>query len=213
MQTFQIPKINSPIFVLASASPARRSLLRQAGIDPIVCVSYFDESQITTTAPVELVETLAYCKAAAVAPQFIDQDALILGCDSVMVVDGEIFGKPGNKERAIAMWQKMRSHKGELYTGHSLIDVKNQRTITRYGSTMIHFVDATDSEILSYIETGEPMNCAGCCTLEGLGGFLIKGLEGCHTNVLGLSLPLLRDMLKELGYALTYVGNQVVIKN
>jgi len=203
--------VESPVFVLASASPARRSLLIQAGIDPLICVSNFDESQVTTTEPIALVSTLARCKAATVAEQFNGQQALVLGCDSVMVVDGEIFGKPGTKERAIAMWDKMRGHKGELYTGHSLIDLKTQRTLTRYDLTIVHFVDATDTEITSYIDTGEPMHCAGCCTLEGLGGFLIKGLEGCHTNVLGLSLPLLREMLRELGYTLTYVNNKVRI--
>ncbi len=196
--------MSEPLFVLASASPARRAILIQAGIDPFIAVSNFDESQITTTEPIELVEILAKCKAEAVRSRFSEQHALILGCDSVMVVDSEIFGKPIYKERAIAMWSKMRGHKGQLYTGHCLIDTKNQNILTRYSMTVVHFANATDAEIMSYIDTGEPLNCAGCCTLEGLGGFLIEGLEGCHTNVLGLSLPLLRQMLKELGYCLNF---------
>ncbi|AFY73325.1 MAF protein [Synechococcus sp. PCC 7502] len=201
----------SPLFVLASASPARRAILIQAGIDPFVAVSNFDEDQITTTDPIELVQILAKSKAEAVQSRFQDQEALILGCDSVMVVDGEIFGKPIYKERAIAMWEKMRGNQGELYTGHCLIDIKNHRTLTRYGITTVGFANATDAEIESYIDTGEPLNCAGCCTLEGLGGFLIEGLEGCHTNVLGLSLPLLREMLQALGYSLKFAGHKVEI--
>ncbi len=202
-----------PLFVLASASPARRAILIQAGIDPFVAVSNFDEDQITTTEPIALVQTLAKCKAESVQSRFADQAALILGCDSVMVVDGEIFGKPIYKDRAIAMWEKMRGNRGELYTGHCLIDNKNHQTITSYGVTTVHFANATDDEINSYIDTGEPLNCAGCCTLEGLGGFLISGLEGCHTNVLGLSLPLLRSMLKELGYNLKFSGHKVEIRS
>ncbi len=200
--------MSEPLFVLASASPARRAILIQAGIDPFIAVSNFDEEQITTTEPIELVQTLAKCKAEAVQDRFETQQALILGCDSVMVVDGEIFGKPITRERAIAMWDKMRGNKGELYTGHCLIDTKNHRILTRYGITTVHFAHATDAEIHSYIDTGEPLNCAGCCTLEGLGGFLIKGLEGCHTNVLGLSLPLLREMLHQLGYELKFGSNK-----
>jgi len=203
--------MSQPLFVLASASPARRAILIQAGIDPFVAVSNFDEDQITTTEPIELVKILAQCKAEAVKSRFADQSALILGCDSVMVVDGEIFGKPIHRERAIAMWAKMRGQTGELYTGHCLIDVQSNRTLTCFGITIVHFAEATDAEIESYIDTGEPLNCAGCCTLEGLGGFLIEGLEGCHTNVLGLSLPLLRKMLNDLGYGLRFKGHKVEI--
>lgn len=200
--------MSEPLFVLASASPARRAILIQAGIDAFIAVSNFDESQITTSEPIELVQTLAKCKAESVQSRF-SEPALILGCDSVMVVDNEIFGKPIYRDRAIAMWEKMRGHKGELYTGHCLIDTKNQRILTRYGMTTVHFANATDAEIHSYIDTGEPLNCAGCCTLEGLGGFLIEGLEGCHTNILGLSLPLLRQMLMDLGYGLNFAKSKV----
>jgi len=203
--------MSETLFVLASSSVARRAILVQAGLDPYVAVSNFDEDQVTITEPIELVQTLAQCKAQTVQPRFADRQALILGCDSVMVVGGEIFGKPIYKEPAIAMWNKMRGNKGELYTGHCLIDTKNNRTLTRYGMTKVHFANATDAEIHSYIDTGEPLNCAGCCTLEGLGGFLVEGLEGCHTNVLGLSLPLLRQMLNELGYCLKFKGHKVEI--
>ncbi len=203
---------SQPLFVLASASPARRAILIQAGIDPFVAISNFDESQIVNTVPELLVQALAECKAEAVQPRFAGKHALILGCDSVMAVDGEFFGKPLHKERALEMWAKMRGRQGELYTGHCLIDQRNQRKISRVGKTVVHFANASDAEINSYIDTGEPLNCAGCCTLEGLGGFLIEGLEGCHTNVLGLSLPLLRSMLLELGYELKFIERKVEIK-
>ncbi len=202
-----------PDFILASASPTRRAVLQNAGITPIICVSDFDESQVQITDPVQLVKTLALCKAEAVTSLFVDRTALILGCDSVLVLEQEIYGKPSSREDAIAMWQKMRGNQGQIYTGHSLIDIQNQRTLTTYNSTTVHFVNATDQEIISYIDTGEPMNCAGCFTLEGLGGLLIEKLEGCHTNVLGLSLPLLRQMLREFGYSLQFTKErQVEIK-
>lgn len=200
----------SLLFVLASASPTRRSLLQQAGIEPVVRVSNFDESQIIATNPIQLVQSLAQFKAEAVAPEFRGQQALIVGCDSVMFLGGEIFGKPETRERAIAMWQKMRGNRGELYTGHCVIDMQQQRTLTRYNCTTVYFADATDAEIAGYIDTGEPMNCAGCFTLEGLGGLLIEKLAGCHTNVLGLSLPLLRQMVRELSYELTFLPNRRV---
>jgi septum formation protein len=206
---------NSPLFVLASASPTRSMVLRNAGISPTVRVSDFDESQIHNDDPIALVQTLAQGKAAAVAAkvavEFSDRHVLVLGCDSVLWLNGIIYGKPGSREHAIAMWQKMRGNVGEIYTGHCLIDTQAQRTVIRYGVTKVHFVDATDSEITSYIDTGEPINCAGCFTLESLGGLLIEKLEGCHTNVLGLSLPLLRQMLRELSYTIKFMPGEVEI--
>jgi len=208
---------NSPVFVLASASTTRRQVLQNAGITAIVRVSNFDESQIKCNDPIELVQRLAQSKAEVVAEtvaaEFSDRPALILGCDSVLWLDGKIYGKPGSRENAIAMWQKMRGNRGEIYTGHCLIDLQNPqkyRGVIRYGMTGVHFVNASDDEITGYIDTGEPINCAGCFTLEGLGGLLIEKLEGCHTNVLGLSLPLFRSMLLELGYKIRFDRDRVV---
>jgi septum formation protein len=203
----------SPIFVLASGSPTRKQLLENAGFHPIVRVSNFDESQVTLTNPAELVQVLARSKAESVATQFMGTHALIMGCDSVLSVDGVIYGKPENRDRAISMWQKMRGYKGELYTGHCLIDVQNQRAIARYALTTVYFADATDLEISSYVDTGEPLACAGCFALERLGGLLVEKLEGCHTNVLGLSLPLLRQMLRSLGYSIEFKGLETVIRS
>jgi septum formation protein len=190
-----------PAFVLASASPARRRLLQSAGIEAIVRPSDFDESQVQSRNAADLVQILAQGKAAAVATTL--QNSLILGCDSVLAFNGEIHGKPANAEEAIARWQQMRGRVGELYTGHVLIDQTQQKTLVRYRVTWVHFAQVSDREIAAYIATGEPLNCAGCFALEGKGGLFVEKLEGCHTNVIGLSLPLLRQMLAELGYEVT----------
>jgi septum formation protein len=193
--------MNLPTLVLASASPARRRLLQSAGIEPVVCPSDFDESQVRDRVASELVQTLALRKAETVANQF--PDALILGCDSVLLVNGEIHGKPADAAQAIARWQKMRSQVGELYTGHALIDQQQDKTVVRCGITKVYFADVSDRQIEAYVATGEPLKCAGCFALEGRGGLFVDKLEGCHTNVIGLSLPLLRQMFAELGYDVT----------
>jgi len=188
-------------FVLASASPARRRLLQSAGIEPVVYPSDFDESQIHLSNLESLVETLAQRKAETVAPQF--ESALILGCDSLLLVNGEIYGKPSDAEEAIARWQKMRGNVGELYTGHALIDLSQRRTLVRTQVTRVYFAQVSDRQIEAYVATGEPLKCAGCFALEGRGGLFVEKLEGCHTNVIGLSLPLLRLFLEQLGYDVT----------
>jgi len=190
-----------PTFVLASASPARKRLLQNAGIEPVVRQSDFDESQVQLSDPVPLVETLALRKAQTVANQL--SDALVLGCDSVLSVGGEIHGKPANPEEAIARWQQMRGTVGVLYTGHALIDLSQDKTLVRCGITKVYFANVSDHAIAAYVATREPLNCAGCFALEGRGGLFVEKLEGCHSNVIGLSLPLLRQMLGELGYDVT----------
>ena len=187
--------------VLASASPARLRLLRRAGIEPVVCKSGFDESQVQVSEPSQLVTELATAKAKTVAEYYTD--SLILGCDSVLVVDGEIYGKPENETLAIALWQKMRGKKGELYTGHTIIDQKQDQILVRYGLTTVYLSWISDRAITDYVATGEPLHCAGGFALEGRGGLFVEKLEGCHSNVIGLSLPLFRQMLGELGYGMT----------
>ncbi|MGK7878252.1 MAG: nucleoside triphosphate pyrophosphatase [Xenococcaceae cyanobacterium] len=190
-----------PPFVLASASPARRKLLQAVGIEPIVFHSNFDESQVQLSDTVELVQTLARKKAETVASQFTD--ALILGCDSVLAVAGEIYGKPDSPSSAIARWQKMRGNQGILYTGHVLIDQRQKKQLVCCGITKVNFAQISDRTIEAYVASGEPLKCAGCFALEGKGGVFVEKLEGCHSNVIGLSLPLLRQMLAELGYNIT----------
>jgi septum formation protein len=190
-----------PPFVLASASPARRRLLETVGIKPIIHQSDFDESQIQLTDTVALVETLARCKAETVASQL--EQSLILGCDSLLMVNGESYGKPESAEIAIARWQGMRGQIGFLYTGHVLIDQTQDKKIIRCGITQVHFADIDDSTIKAYVESQEPLNCAGAFAIEGKGGLFIEKINGCHTNVIGLSLPLLRKMISQLGYQVT----------
>jgi septum formation protein len=146
-------------FVLASASPARRRLLQSVGINPLVCVSNFDESQIQLTDPIALVEKLAQCKAEVVLNQV--NDSLVLGCDSVFVVNDEIYGKPQDPAEAFTRWQKMRGSGGTLYTGHTLIDQRQSKQVVRCGITQVSFSYVTDAQIQAYIATGEPLVCAG----------------------------------------------------
>jgi septum formation protein len=164
-------------------------------------VSHFDESQIQLTDPIALVETLAQRKAEVVLSQV--NDSLVLGCDSVLVVDNQIHGKPRDAAEAFTRWQQMRGNQGTLYTGHALIDQTQSRQVVRCGITQVYFGRVADAQIQAYIATGEPLVCAGCFALEGKGSALIDKIEGCHSNVIGLSLPLLRSMLAELGYDLS----------
>ncbi|MDX2229119.1 MAG: nucleoside triphosphate pyrophosphatase [Leptolyngbyaceae cyanobacterium bins.349] len=202
--------MGTPQFVLASASPARRRLLQMAGIEPIVHVSHFDEDQIQSSDPALLVKTLAIRKADLVASKLAPQvtgPTLVLGCDSVLALQGEIYGKPNSPGDAIARWQEMRGQVGGLYTGHALIELlpnhASPRSLLRCQITQVHFAHVSDRQIAAYVATGEPLNCAGCFALEGKGGAFVERLEGCHTNVIGLSLPLLRQMLTDLGYDIT----------
>ncbi|NER26030.1 MAG: septum formation inhibitor Maf, partial [Symploca sp. SIO1C2] len=172
-----------PTFILASASPARKRLLHTVGIEPVIFKSNFDESQVQLNDPVSLVETLALHKAETVAAQF--SKALVLGCDSVLMVGGEIQGKPANPQEAIARWQQMRGTVGEIYTGHALLDLSGNQTIVRCGITKVYFAQVNDRIISEYVATGEPLKCAGSFALEGRGGFLVDQIEGCHSNVIG----------------------------
>ncbi|MEH2465005.1 Maf family protein [Nostoc sp.] len=190
-----------PPFVLASASPARRRLLQTVGIEPIVRPSDFDESQIQLSEPAELVKTLAQYKAETVAPQF--ESALIMGCDSVLSINGEIHGKPADFSEAIARWQIMQGNFGDLYTGHALIDLNQNHTLVKSQVTKVYFAQMSDHAIKAYVATGEPLKCAGAFAIEGFGSFFVEKIAGCHSNVIGLSLPLLRHMLGELGYDVT----------
>ena len=193
--------MSAPQFVLASASPARRQLLLNAGIQPFVSPSQFDEEQITLDDPGALVKALSLGKAEAVAPLF--SNAVVLGCDSVLAFDGVIYGKPDTPEAAIERWWQMRGKVGELFTGHTLISPQASKTLTQCQVTRVHISWVSDREIEDYVATGEPMNCAGAFTIDGRGGFFIERLEGCHTNVIGLSMPMLRQMLGTLGYRVT----------
>ncbi|WP_148571058.1 Maf family protein [Nocardioides caldifontis] len=186
--------------VLASQSPARLATLRAAGLDPEVVVSGVDEDQLAVTDPEELSVALARLKAEAVALR-VEGEALVVGCDSVLELDGEVHGKPGTAEAATARWRAMRGRTGTLHTGHCVVVTATGRTVSRAARTVVHFADVADDEIAAYVATGEPLAVAGAFTIDGLGGAYVEGIEGDPHTVVGISLPLLRTMLGELGVA------------
>lgn len=190
--------------VLASASPARLATLRSGGVDPLVIVSGVDESQLDGLPPAELALQLAELKCGAVAARAdVPSGALVLGCDSVLELDGEALGKPGTAEVAVQRWRAMRGRSGVLHTGHCLREVSSGRVAAATASTTVHFADVGDDEIAAYVATGEPLEVAGAFTVDGLGGAFVTGIEGDHHNVVGVSLPLLRELVRELGHAWT----------
>ena len=190
--------------VLASQSPARLATLRSAGVEPVVIVSGVDESQLDGLPPAELALQLAELKCAAVAGRDdLPADALVLGCDSVLDLDGEALGKPDDAADATRRWRAMRGRSGVLRTGHCLHDTATGRVAAATASTTVHFADVGDDEIAAYVATGEPLWVAGAFTVDGLGGAFVTGIEGDHHNVVGVSLPLLRELVAELGRSWT----------
>jgi septum formation protein len=182
--------------------------LRAAGVDPDVIVSGVDEDAINAERVDELVLALAVAKADAVA-MAISGDALVLGCDSLLELDGRPLGKPGSAAAASARWQEMRGRTGRLCTGHSLVHVRagtSQAAVARSVATDVRFAEITDAELAAYVGTGEPLAVAGAFTVDGLGGWFVEGVVGDHHNVVGLSLPVLRQLLAELGFTLADIG-------
>ena len=215
--------------VLASASPARRATLQRAGVTPYALVSNVDEdsvvaqavSQYGELAPEDVALVLARAKCEAVADRLATESrpddapvgALILGCDSVLELDGEVYGKPADEAEATARWQRMSGRSGVLHTGHWLIDDRDDGeggtggTLGAVASTTVHFAKLSDEEIEAYVATGEPLQVAGGFTIDGLGGPFVSGIEGDHHNVVGISLPLLRELLGEIKVSWFQLGS------
>jgi len=199
--------------LLASASPARRATLVAAGIDPLVAVSSVDEVAVLAGAaerfgaldPADAVLLLAQAKVEDVSrnlPEELEDadDLLLLGCDSMLELDGEIYGKPADAAQATERWRAMRGRTGVLHTGHWLMDERAvPAMLGATSSTTVHFANLSDEEIDAYVATGEPLAVAGAFTIDGLGGAFVDRIEGDHHGVVGLSLPLLRELLGEVG--------------
>jgi len=202
--------VSVPIhLVLASASPARRRLLLQAGVEPTVFVSDVDEEAVEAEArerygdlgPADVALLLARAKAEAVAAE-LEGNHVVVGCDSILELDGAVHGKPQDAAEAVARWQTMRGRTGILHTGHWVVDDRDDGsggTLGASADTVVHFADLDDDEIEAYVATGEPLRVAGAFTIDGLGAPFVRGIEGDHTNVIGLSLPLLRELLRDIG--------------
>jgi len=191
--------------VLASASPARLAVLRAAGLEPEVVVSGVDETAFSAGPPAELAGQLAQAKAAAVAADLPDRlaGALVIGCDSLLDLDGRALGKPDSAQAAMARWREMSGRSGTLVTGHCVIDAATGRQATAVAATTVRFGTPSEQQIAAYVASGEPLVVAGAFTLDGRGGWFVDGIDGDHGNVLGISLPLLRRLLADLGFDVT----------
>jgi septum formation protein len=206
-----------PSLLLASASPARRSALLAAGVDPLVRVSSVDEDAVVAAAEAghgrlaapDVALLLARAKAedvvAALEHDPGDGGLIVLGCDSVLELDGEVHGKPADAGEAVERWRRMRGRAGHLHTGHWLVDLRDGAQggsggmVGGTATTTVHFATVDDAEVDAYVATGEPLQVAGAFTLDGLGGPYVAGIEGDPSNVVGVSLPFVRDLLRDLG--------------
>ena len=197
--------MSAPRLVLASASPARLATLRRAGVAPEVEVSGVDEDTIHADSVPALVAALARAKAEAVAIRraAVPGDQVIIGCDSLLELGGIGLGKPADADEAVRRWRLMRGRSGVLHTGHHLVCLPDGQSRTATASTTVHFANLDDDDIAAYVETGEPLLVAGAFTIDGLGGPYVERIDGDHHNVVGISLPLLRRLLADLGVSWT----------
>lgn len=199
--------------VLGSASTGRLGVLRQAGLDPLVVVSGVDEDAVMASLagapPEQMVSGLAAAKADEVfahLPAAVAGDCVVIGCDSMLLLDGQLCGKPGDVDTARRQWRTMAGRTAQLYSGHAVLVVRDGSVVHRVadtGITAVRFGSPTDADLEAYLRSGEPLGVAGGFTLDGLGGWFIDGIDGDPSNVIGLSLPLLRRMLSAAGVSVS----------
>jgi septum formation protein len=197
--------------ILASASPGRLAVLRSAGLDPLVEPSGIDEeallATLRTAPPAKVVTALACAKAGAVAERTAAAvpNGIVLGCDSMLLIDGELVGKPGSARAAGERWQAIAGRSGQLLTGHAVLRVTagSVARVAAHASTTVRFGEPTSAELAAYLDSGEPERVAGGFTLDGRGGWFINGVDGDPSNVIGISLPLVRRLLTEVGVVVT----------
>ncbi|WP_406816854.1 Maf family protein [Mycobacterium sp. M23085] len=200
--------------VLASASTGRLKVLRQAGVDPLVVVSGVDEDAVAAAlgpdaSPADVVCALARAKADRVAGELdgdVAANCVVIGCDSMLFIEGRLCGKPGSADAAASQWRLMGGRSGELHTGHCLLRLSNGAITHREVeslSTTVHFSNPTDADLRAYVAHGEPSQVAGGFTLDGLGGWFVDGIAGDPSNVIGVSLPLLRSLLERVGLSVS----------
>ena len=187
--------------VLASSSPARLAVLRAAGLEPEVIVSGVDETAYAADTPAELAGLLAEAKAAAVASAL--EAGLVIGCDSLLDLDGRALGKPASAAQAAQRWREMSGRTGTLVTGHCVINAATGQRASEVAATRVRFGTPSEEEIAAYVASGEPLAVAGAFTLDGRGGWFVEGIDGDHGTVLGVSLPVLRRLLASLGVSVT----------
>jgi septum formation protein len=199
--------------VLGSASPGRLKVLRQAGVDPLVIVSAVDEDRLTTSlgsdaSPGDVVCALAQAKAEWVAGELdsaVAADCVVIGCDSMLYIDGRLCGKPQSVADARQLWQSIAGHAGQLYTGHCVIRLLNREIVHREAQasiTTVHFGTPSADDLEAYLVSGESLRVAGGFTLDGLGGWFIDGVDGDPSAVVGLGLPLTRSLLDRAGLSI-----------
>ena len=172
-----------------------------AGLTPEVVVSGVDEGIMQSHDAANLAAALAQLKCRTVAAKLDDPEALVIGCDSVLAFENGILGKPDDARDAAMRWRRMRGKSGILHTGHCVR--LDGREFVETASTVVHFADVTDAEIDAYVASGEPLRVAGAFTIDGLGGAFIRGIEGDPHNVVGISVPLLRELVADLGISWT----------
>lgn len=206
-----------PVVILASASPSRHAALRAAGIDALVRVSGIDEDAIMAglkfASERTVLQALADAKVDAVLASVRAEfdHAVIIGCDSMFWFDGQLQGKPADASQARSRWLAMSGQTGELLTGHALRYVAADGQVVSAGrvcATTVHIGRPTEHELAAYISTGEPMKVAGALTIDGFGAWFVDGLDGDASNVVGISLPLIRQLLGEVGISVTDLWRQ-----